>query len=125
MNSFTVQPATLPQAQDDVAAYLTQLFAPGSANYDLLKYEIQQEYRFSGSPDVTHMQFDRVKFDAASGKGSFRVVLNINFTFACEDVRTEKADQTSEWTFTVNSQAQSISFYGSPYVDSRSTADEF
>ncbi|MBS7563740.1 hypothetical protein KHS38_04935 [Mucilaginibacter sp. Bleaf8] len=125
MNSFTIQANALPDEKDDVTAYLTQLLAPNTDNYNLLKYEIQREYRFSGSPDITNMKYDRVKFDAASGKGSFRVVLDINFTFACEDIRTEKTDQTSEWTFEINKDTHTVTFYASPYIDSRSTADEF
>ena len=69
------------------------------------------------------MKTDRVKYDAASGKGSFRVVLDIDYTFGCEDLLTKKENETSEWTFQVN--GETISFYSSPFAESPSTADEF
>jgi hypothetical protein len=124
-NSFKVQVNDLPGDRTDMAAYLSGLFTPNSNIYNQLKYEIEREYRFNGSPEVTAMRFDRISYNSTSGKGSFRVVLDINFTFGCEDVRTEKEDQTSEWTFEVNKDTHTIQFSGSPYVDSRSTADEF
>ncbi|WP_345952701.1 hypothetical protein [Mucilaginibacter sp. PAMB04168] len=125
MNGFDVNIITLPDADTNMAKYLADLFAQSSSPYNELKYEIQREYRFSGSPEVTSMKFDRVIYDRNSGEGSFRVVLDINFTFGCEDIKTEKEDQTSEWTFAINAANQVIHFKGSPYVDSRSTADEF
>jgi hypothetical protein len=125
MNTFKIYTANLPSLDTDMTGYLTRLFAHDSANYNQLKYEIQREYRFSGSPQVTSMKFDRVQYNSDSGKGSFRVILDINFTFGCEDVTTEKANQTSEWTFNVDPQSAVIHFYGSPFIDSRSTVDEF
>ncbi len=71
------------------------------------------------------MIFDRVNYDASTGKGCFRIVLDVRFTFGCEDSVTEKKDQTSEWTFTVNHPNKTIAFYSSPFAESRSTADEF
>ena len=109
----------------DITGFLNQLFAPGSDNYRQLAYELQREFKQGGSPEVTRITIDRVKYDAATAKGSFRIVLDINFTFGCEDVKTEKEGQTSEWTFKLNHAAQTINFYSSPYAESRSTADEF
>jgi len=125
MNSFTIKPKHLPSTDTHLSSYLAELFKAGSGNFDQLRYEIQREYRFSGSPDISGMHFDRTKFDPVTGKGSFRVVLSMSFTFGCEDVRVDKEDQTSEWTFTVDQYAGVINFYGSPFIDSRSTADEF
>jgi len=109
----------------DITGFLKLLFVPLSANYDQLKYAIEREFRINGSPDITRMDLDRVAFDHTSGKGSFRVILDISYTFSCEDVLTEKSDQTSEWTFFIDTGLGIIFFYGSPYVDSRTTADEF
>lgn len=125
MNSFDLHPATLPGQTTDIKGYLHELFTPGTNEYQQLKYEIQREYRSSGSPEVTRMAFDRAQSDTITGHGSFRVIVDVNFTFGCEDVQTDKSNQTSDWTFEVDHQAQLIHFYGSPYIDSRTTADEF
>lgn len=109
----------------DIATLLGDLFTPTSANYNQLALELQREFRQGGSPDVTHMVFDRVNYNAATGKGSFRIVLDVRFTFGCEDSVTERKDQTSEWSFTLNGDTQTITFYSSPFAESRSTADEF
>lgn len=109
----------------DMATFLNNLFAPTSVNYNQLTLELQREFRQGGSPDVTRMAFDRVNYNAATGKGSFRIVLDVRFTFGCEDSVTEKKDQTSEWTFAMNGDTQTIHFYNSPFAEGRSTADEF
>ena len=109
----------------DIIAFLHNFFAPGSNNYQQLAYELQREFKHGGSPQVTVIWFDRVNYNALTGKGSFRIVLDINFTFGCEDVKTEKQGQTSEWTFTTNPASNTINFYSSPFAESRSTADEF
>ena len=109
----------------DITALLHNLFTPGSNNYQQLAYELQREFKQGGSPEVTAIAFDRVKYDAQTHKGSFRVVLDINFTFGCEDVKTEKQGKTSEWTFAINQANNTINFYSSPFAESRSTADEF
>lgn len=110
---------------NDVNAFLSDLFAPASANYNQLALELQREFRQSGSPDIIRMTFDRVNYNAATGNGSFRIVLDVRFTFGCEDSLTEKKDQTSEWTFALNGDTQTIRFSSSPFAESRSTADEF
>jgi len=104
---------------------LKELFNTGAENYGRLAYEIQREFKAGGSPQVTNMDFDRVSFDLNSGQGKFRVVLDINFTFGCEDVKTKKEDQTSEWTFMLDKNSGIITLYSSPFAESRSTADEF
>jgi hypothetical protein len=109
----------------DITPFLHHFFAPGSKHYQQLAYELQREFKKGGSPQVTAIAFDRVKYDAQTHKGSFRIVLDINFTFGCEDVTTEQKGQTSEWTFTVDMHANTIHFYSSPFAESRSTADEF
>ena len=109
----------------DIATLLGDLFALTSANYNKLALELQREFRQGGSPDVTRMAFDRVDYNAATGKGSFRIVLDVRFTFGCEDSLTEKKDQTSEWSFTLNGDTKTITFYSSPFAESRSTVDEF
>ena len=109
----------------NITAFLHNFFAPGSSNYPQLAYELQLEFKQGGSPDVTGVVFDRVNYDPLTGEGSFRIVLDINFTFGCEDVTTEQKGQTSEWTFTVDMHANTIHFYSSPFAESRSTADEF
>ncbi|SDT36976.1 hypothetical protein SAMN05216490_3243 [Mucilaginibacter mallensis] len=45
-------------------------------------------------PEVTSMDFDRVSLDTNYRRGKFRVVFDINFTFGCENVKTEKEGQT-------------------------------
>lgn len=130
MKSFDIslnqkQLGLLNQPNADVAMLLDTLFAPFSANYDQLALELQREFRQGGSPDVTHLAFDRVKYDNVTGRGSFRIVLDIRFTFGCEDSVTRKEDQTSEWTFVVGRNKATISFYSSPFAEGRSTADEF
>ncbi len=109
----------------DAGMLLKQLFQEGTKNYDILAYEIQCEFKAGGSPQVTSINFDRVNFDTNTGQGKFRVLLDINFTFGCEDVKTEKADQTSEWTLTLHKNSASITFHSSPFAEGRSTADEF
>jgi sensor histidine kinase YesM len=113
------------KVNSDVSDLLNELFQPFSENYNKLRYEIQREFKSGGSPEVTGMTFDRVNFDKNTGKGRFRVLLDINFTFGCEDLLTEKNDQTSEWTFSISKSNNTITFEGSPYIDYRSTADEF
>ena len=109
----------------NITAFLHTFFAPGSNSYQQLAYELQREFKQGGSPEVTDVAFDRVKYDAQTHTGSFRIVLDINFTFGCEDVTTEKQGETSEWTFAVNFPNNTINFYSSPFAESRSTADEF
>ncbi|WP_214071196.1 hypothetical protein [Mucilaginibacter sp. dw_454] len=104
---------------------LGELFQPATDNYQKLAYELQREFKWGGSPDVTSMVFDRIKYDTTTHKGSFRIVLDISFTFGCEDVRTYKPDQTSEWTFTIHLTEKIMKLYSSPFAESRSTADEF
>jgi hypothetical protein len=109
----------------DITAFLNRQFVPSSANYSKLAFELQREFKHGGSPDVRRVVFDRVVYDAAMGKGSFRIVLDIRFTFGCEDSVTVKRDQTSEWTFSLNSANSTLNFYNSPFTEARSTADEF
>jgi len=109
----------------NIGKLLNHLFVPHTGNYNKLVYELQREFKWGGSPDVKSIIFDRVKYDETTGKGSFRILLDISFTFGCEDVITEKQDQTSEWTFEVDRTEMMMRLYSSPYVDSRSTADEF
>ena len=128
MESFKISINTnqLEQLQQaDISSFFDTLFTKGSTNYNQLALELQREFRQGGSPDVTRMAFDRIKYDAATAKGSFRVVLDVRFTFGCEDSVTEKKDQTSEWTFVLDVDSQHIIFYSSPFAESRSTADEF
>ena len=113
------------QGTTEITAFLHNIFAPGSNNYQQLAYELQREFKQGGSPEVTAVAFDRVNYDAQTHKGSFRIVLDINFTFGCEDVKTEQQGQTSEWTFAINPANSTINLYSSPYAESRSTADEF
>lgn len=125
MSDFELQPGTMPDTKMDLDSYFNKLFATGSSGFQKLTYELQREFRFGGSPDVNSVHIDRIKFDAEKSKGSFRVVLDIDFTFGCEDVRTNKPDQTSEWTFETDVANHKLLFYGSPYANGRSTADEF
>ncbi|MGF7073001.1 hypothetical protein [Mucilaginibacter sp. 3215] len=106
-------------------SFLNVMFEPLSANYEQLKHALEREFRPEGSPEVTRLNFDRIKFDRNTGQGSFRIVLDVNYSFGCEDVVTYKKDQTSEWTFLVDHTLLIVSFYSSPFIDSRSTADEF
>lgn len=108
-----------------LTAFLHNFFTQGSNNYQQLAYELQREFKQGGSPEVTAIAFDRVNYDAQTFNGSFRIVLDINFTFGCEDVKTDKQGETSEWTFAVNFPNNIINFYSSPFAESRSTADEF
>lgn len=108
-----------------IGSLFKELFRPFSDNFFQLSYEIQREFKTSGSPEVTRMDFDRIHFDKESGQGKFRVVLDINFSFGCEDQKTEKEDQTSEWTFTLDKKSATLIFHSSPFAESRSTADEF
>ena len=124
--SLTDQQSTIFQQDNtNITTLLHQFFAPGSNNYQQLAYELQREFKQGGSPQVTAIGFDRVNYDDRTQEGSFRVVLDINFTFGCEDVITEKKDQTSEWTFVVDMPDKSIDLYSSPFAEARSTADEF
>jgi hypothetical protein len=127
MDSFEIQSDNAQFNKDHFSAetFIPGLFKPGSKPYDKLKHAIEREFRPNGAPEVISMNIDRVKYDPTSGKGSFRVVLDINYTFGCEDLLIKKQDQTSEWTFFIDQQLFTTFFYGSPYIDSRSTADEF
>ncbi|CAN5191965.1 hypothetical protein BH09BAC6_BH09BAC6_13920 [soil metagenome] len=129
MNEFQIQLEKQQIAalitETRIAGLLSELFRPSTENYFKLSYEIQREFKAGGSPQVTRMDFDRVHFNVATGEGKFRVLLDINFTFGCEDIHTEKQGQTSEWTFAVDTDTHIITFHGSPYAEGRSTADEF
>ncbi|WP_461452063.1 hypothetical protein [Mucilaginibacter sp.] len=128
MNEFQLKLTStqLSKLNSDTAVdLLNELFDRGSKNYDSLAYEIQREFKAGGSPQVTQMHFDRVGFNLDTGMGKFRVLLDINFTFGCEDVKTEKEDQTSEWTFSLDKNSGTITFNSSPFAENRSTADEF
>ncbi len=130
MESFAIKISTeqvnkLIKPGADVQTILSLLFYPGTANYRALAYELQREFRQGGSPDVTRIAFDRISFNQNTGAGKLRVILDIRLTFGCEDSVTEKKDQTSEWTFTVDAANLTIRFYSSPFAESRSTADEF
>ncbi len=127
MDSFEIQLDKAQLSRDNFSAenFIPGLFKSGSKPYDKLKSAIEREFRPNGAPEVIQMDIDRVKYDTATGKGSFRVVLAINYTFGCEDLLIKKQDQTSEWTFFIDQQLFCIFFYSSPYIDSRSTADEF
>jgi len=111
--------------QDNIANLLNEVLQPATANYQKLAYELQREFKWGGSPDITQMSFDRIKYDTTTQKGSFRIILDISFTFGCEDVRTDKPDQTSEWTFTIHLTEKIMKLYSSPFAESRSTVDEF
>lgn len=115
----------LKDEPESLSKFLNVLFEPFSANYEQLKYALEREFRPEGSPEVTRLNFDRIKFDQNAGQGSFRIVLDVNYSFGCEDVVTFKKDQTSEWTFLIDHKLLIVSFFSSPYIDSRSTADEF
>ena len=126
--SFTINTEQLGifnRGSADINAFLHQFFASGTKNHQQLTYELQREFKQGGSPEVIAVAFDRAKYDTQTHKGSFRIMLDINFTFGCEDVKTEKQGETSEWTFTIDMQANTINFYSSPFAESRSTADEF
>ncbi|SDS54872.1 hypothetical protein SAMN05216490_1358 [Mucilaginibacter mallensis] len=127
MDSFETQLDKAQLSSDNFSAetFIPGLFKPGSDPYDKLKHAIEREFRPNGAPEVIQMDIDRVKYEPTSGKGNFRVVLDINYTFGCEDLLIKKNEQTSEWTFFIDQQLLCIFFDGSPYIDSRSTADEF
>jgi hypothetical protein len=127
MDSFEIQLDKTHADKDNFSAevFIPQLFSPDGKPYEELRHAIEREFRQNGAPEVRRMAIDRVKYDAYTCKGSFRVVLDINYTFGCEDLLTKKQDQTSEWTFRLDNEKRLITFYGSPYIDSRSTADEF
>jgi hypothetical protein len=108
-----------------LAKLFRALFQPFQENWFTLSREIQHELKASGSPEITHLEFDRISFDNESHQGKFRVVLDVNFTFGCEDLKREKEGETSEWTFTFDQAEKTLTFHGSPFVQSRSTADEF
>ncbi|GAA4086201.1 hypothetical protein [Mucilaginibacter panaciglaebae] len=121
----SAQICLLNQFPPAIANLLSDLFQPGTNNYLKLVYELQREFKGGGSPDISRISFDRIKYDAATAKGSFRTLLDISFTFGCEDVTTDKPDQTSEWTFTVNPAEKNMTLFSSPFAESRSTVDEF
>jgi len=127
MDDFKIQLTTtqLSGVSNNTCLLLKELFQTGSKNYDTLAYELQREFKAGGSPQVTRIDFDRASFHINSGQGKFRVILDINYTFGCEDVKTEKQDQTSEWSFTYDKNSGIITFHSSPFVESRTTADEF
>jgi hypothetical protein len=125
MCDFELQSSILPDTKTDLDGYFNNLFAKDTPAFQKLAYELQREFRFGGSPDVDRIHIDRINFNADKGTGSFRVMLDIDFTFGCEDIRTNKPDQTSEWTFAVDAINHKLLFYGSPYARERSTADEF
>ncbi|MFD2871267.1 hypothetical protein ACFS5N_02230 [Mucilaginibacter ximonensis] len=109
----------------NIDSLINEVLKPGSNNYQQLAYEVQREFKQGGSPDIVKMSFDRVKFNDVTGKGRFRILLDIGFTFGCEDVRVEKKNQTSEWTFAIDKTLKTITLFSSPYAENRSTADEF
>ena len=122
MDSFEVK---IDDDIKDIEILLKDLFQAGNSTYELLKQAIEREFRPNGAPDVKRMEVDRIQYDPASGKGNFRVVLDIDYTFGCEDLLKEKKNETSEWSFVVDETGRSVHLYSSPYIESRSTADEF
>jgi len=122
MDSFEIKIEGNP---GDAESLLTDLFLPGNKAYELLKNAIEREFRPNGAPEVTRMMIDRITYNIATSKGSFRVLLDISYTFGCEDLVTKKNDETSEWTFSIDAGGGILTCYSSPYADSRSTADEF
>lgn len=121
MDTFEVKLNVVP---GNIENLLMNLFTTGKP-YELLKQAIEREFRPNGAPDVKKITVDRIKFSPSAGKGSFRVVLDIDYAFGCEDMLKTKENETSEWTFSVDAEENYIRFYSSPYLDSRSTADEF
>ncbi|WP_295795783.1 hypothetical protein [Mucilaginibacter sp.] len=79
---------------EDIANNLESLFAdlfrPGNRAYELLKSSIAREFRHNGAPEVNRMTVDRIKYDSITATGSFRVLLDITYTFGCEDLVTQK-----------------------------------
>jgi len=122
MDSFGIK---IEDNTSDTEALLTDLFQPGNMAYELLKSAIEREFRPNGAPDVKRMEIDRIKYDIKTGEGRFRVLLDITFTFGCEDLVTKKDNETSEWTFFIDAANRILTCYSSPYAESRSTADEF
>ena len=122
MESFEIKTEDIANNPESL---LEDLFRPGNKAYELLKSSIAREFRHNGSPEVKRMIVDRIKYDGTTAKGSFRVLLDIAYTFGCDDLVTQKNNETSEWTFMVNTDRSAVTFSGSPYADSRSTADEF
>jgi hypothetical protein len=122
MDSFEIKIEDKP---NDAEGLLTGLFRPGNKAYDLLKNAIEREFRPNGAPEVTRMTVDRITYSATTGNGSFRVLLDISYTFGCEDLVTQKNNETSEWTFEIDAGNGILTCYSSPYADGRSTADEF
>ena len=125
MDSFEIK---LDQSHKDkpdenINVFLKDMFKADTKAYGLLKSAIEREFRHNGAPEVLGMIIDRIKYDSTNRKGNFRVVLDINYTFGCEDLLTEKKDQTSEWSFNIDKEV--ITFNSSPYAEARSTADEF
>ncbi|WEA02158.1 hypothetical protein [Mucilaginibacter sp. SJ] len=130
MNSLQIKlhKGQLDELKDEPASllkFLNTLFEPFSENRKQLKYALEREFRPEGSPEVVNLNFDRIKFDQNTGQGSFRIVLDIDYAFGCEDLVTHKKNQTSEWTFIVDYKLLIINLYSSPYTDSRTTFDEF
>ncbi|WP_431198415.1 hypothetical protein ACRQ5D_26845 [Mucilaginibacter sp. P25] len=83
----------LDELKDEPASllnFLNIIFEPLSANYEQLKYALEREFRPEGSPEVVSLNFDRIKFDQNTGQGSFRIVLDIDYAFGCEDLVTHK-----------------------------------
>jgi hypothetical protein len=127
MDSFEIQLDKAQLSTDNFSAetFIPDLFKSGSKPYNELKHAIEREFRHHGAPEVMQMNIDRVKYEPSTSKGSFRIVLDINYTFGCEDLLVKKPEQTSEWTFSIDQSLTKIIFYSSPYTESRSTADEF
>jgi len=125
MDSFEIEfdQSQKTKPDNDLNAFLEDLFKADTKAYCLLKSAIEREFRHNGAPEVLGMAIDRIKYDTNNRKGNFRVVLDINYTFGCEDLLTKKKDQTSEWSFTIDK--ETITFNSSPYAEARSTADEF
>lgn len=122
MDTFKIKPA---HVSGDMESLLKDLFSVGSIPYELLKHALEREFRPHGAPEVKKIEIDRVKFNPVTGNGSFRVVLDIDYTFGCEDLLRAKKNETSEWTFTTATEDGYIIFYSSPTIGSRSTANEF
>ncbi|WDF53824.1 hypothetical protein [Mucilaginibacter sp. KACC 22063] len=125
MSVFQVSTNHPPDNEKDWTAFLNNIFQPGEKSCEQLVYELQIEFKSGGSPDVSNIKIDRVKFDAAKRTGRFRILLDVTFTFGCEDICTLKKDQTSEWSFEIDPSNQNIAFSNTLYPEGRSTADEF
>ncbi len=125
MSSFSISTGTPPSEEAELVAFLNTLFSKGSEAYLELTYALIRQNRANGAPEIKNIRFETARFAGDKHQGAFRVVFDVEFTFACEGSVTNKKNLTSDWTFTFDEDKKLLVFQSAAYDEPRSTDEEF